>query len=156
VRPDWQGCVLADIRMPGMSGLDMQRALAERHAALPVIIITGHGDIDAARQAFKAAASDFLEKPFDDERLVRAIEHALATAAGASRTTTDGARLPTLSTREREVRDLVVAGLDNGAIGASLGISPRTVEVHKARLMAKLGVRNLAELVRTSVARKGS
>ena len=156
VTPEWRGCVLLDIRMPGMSGLELQRRLAAHQDQLPVVIITGHGDIDAARQAFKAAAVDFLEKPFDDERLLQAIAQAFTRLghdplhlprAGLVRT-------PTLSQREREVMDLVVAGLDNHAIGERLGISPRTVEVHKSRLMAKLGARNLAELLRMAVERR--
>jgi len=145
--PMWRGCVIADIRMPGMSGLDMQLALAHHPQQLPVIIITGHGDIAAARQAFKANAVDFLEKPFDDERLVQAIEKALQRASGASEAP-GGPFSATLSAREREVMALVVEGVDNRAIGERLGISPRTVEVHKARVMSKLGARNLAELIR--------
>jgi two-component system, LuxR family, response regulator FixJ len=150
--PDWQGCVVADIRMPGMSGLDMQKALAEIPSKLPVIIITGHGDIAAARQAFQAAAVDFLEKPFDDEALVAAIERALT--GTVAEWTPSPPRAATLSIREREVMHLVVEGLDNRRVGERLGISPRTVEVHKARLMAKLGARNLAELIRMSTKRR--
>jgi two-component system response regulator FixJ len=142
----WQGVVLADIRMPGMSGLDLQAALAKQPARLPVIIVTGHGDVAAARQAFKANAIDFLEKPFDDQRLLDAIEQALRGSA-ASRPLAAA-----LSGREREVMQLVVAGLDNRTVGERLGISPRTVEVHKARLMGKLGARNLAELMRMAQA----
>jgi FixJ family two-component response regulator len=155
--PEWRGCVVADIRMPGMSGLDLQQALAEHAARMPVIIITGHGDIAAARQAFKAAAVDFLEKPFDDELLVAAIERALAEVeepeppGGVPRVPV---RSATLSPREREVMALVVEGCDNRQVGERLGISPRTVEVHKSRLMAKLGVRNLAELLRVATARR--
>jgi len=148
--PHWRGVVVADIRMPGMSGLDMQAVLASHPARLPVVIITGHGDVAAARQAFKANAVDFLEKPFDHEQLVRAIDRALrelpvdAPAAGARSRPASSC----LSAREREVMALVVDGLDNRSLGAKLGISPRTVEVHKARMMAKLGARNLAELIR--------
>jgi len=151
LRPDWTGCILADIRMPGMSGLEMQRLLLDHPARLPVIVITGHGDIAAARQAFKANAVDFLEKPFDDRRLLQAIEAALARVPPPPSPTANGLRTPSLSPREREVRDLVVAGLDNGAVAQALGISPRTVEVHKARVLAKLGVRNLAELLKMSL-----
>ena len=151
--PLWRGCVVVDIRMPGMSGLELQAALAGHPAALPVIIITGHGDIAAARQAFKAAAIDFLEKPFDDDALVRAIERAFAEAAGRR----DAPAWPmqaSLSAREREVMQFVVDGLDNRQIGSLLGISPRTVEVHKARLMSKLGVRSLADLIRLASQRR--
>lgn len=153
IDPLWQGCVVVDIKMPGMSGLDLQAALAEHPASMPVIIITGHGDIAAARQAFKAAAIDFLEKPFDDDALVQAIERAFDGAAELC----DGPVWPiqaTLSAREREVMQLVVDGFDNRQIGSRLGISARTVEVHKARLMAKLGVRSLADLIRLASQRR--
>jgi RNA polymerase sigma factor (sigma-70 family) len=134
--------------MPGMSGLQMQAELADRAPHLPVIIITGHGDIDAARQAFKASAIDFFEKPFDDESLLTAIDRALRGAADAEDIDQRMLRAPALSQREREVMELVVAGLGNKEIGERLGISPRTVEVHKSRLMTKLDARNLADLIR--------
>jgi two-component system response regulator FixJ len=146
VSPAWRGCVVADIRMQGMSGLAMQQALAERAPALPVIIVTAHGDIAAARQAFKSAAVDFFEKPFDDQLLVAAIERAMHALPASARATVP--RHVTLSPREREVMNSVVAGLDNKSIGQQLGISPRTVEVHKSRLMAKLGARTLVDLIR--------
>ncbi|MEW6706596.1 MAG: response regulator [Pseudomonadota bacterium] len=152
--PDWQGCVVADIRMPGMSGLEMQQALAEHPSRLPVIVITGHGDIAAARQAFKAAAIDFLEKPFDDDMLVAAIERALAGLEVVQPSGRVPLRHTTLSQREREVMELVVAGCDNRQVGERLGISPRTVEVHKSRLMAKLGARNLPDLLRIASTRR--
>ncbi len=152
--PQWRGCVVADISMPGMSGLDLQRELARHPSRLPVIVITGHGDVAAARQAFKAQAVDFLEKPFDDARLVLAIESALGGVRDREiPVALDGRGVPAsaaLSAREREVMTLVIAGLDNRSIGERLGISPRTVEVHKSRMMAKLGARNLAELIRTA------
>lgn len=153
IDPAWRGCVVADIRMPGMSGLDLQVALAAHRAAMPVIIITGHGDIAAARQAFKSQAVDFLEKPFDDDALVQAITRAFDqdTAGHAAPAWPPRA---SLSAREREVMQLVVAGRDNRQIGRSLGISARTVEVHKARLMAKLGVRHLADLIRLVAQRR--
>jgi two-component system response regulator FixJ len=153
IDPLWRGCVVADIKMPGMSGLDLQAVLVEHPASMPVIIITGHGDIAAARQAFKAMAVDFLEKPFDDDTLVQAIERAFEGAAK----TLDVPVWPiqvTLSAREREVMQHVVDGLDNRQIGDRLGISARTVEVHKARLMAKLGVRSLADLIRLASQRR--
>jgi two-component system response regulator FixJ len=149
LQPHWRGCVVADIRMPGMSGLAMQQALLRQGCLLPVIIITAHGDIAAAREAFKAAAVDFFEKPFDEDLLLQAIHRALTGLDSAEpRTGTAATRPGALSARERQVQELVVAGADNAAIGVQLGISPRTVEVHKSRLMAKLGVRNLAELIR--------
>ena len=144
VSRDWRGCVVADIRMPGLSGLQMQQALGLNAPQLPVIIITAHGDIDAARQAFKASAVDFFEKPFDEELLIAAIERALGAAPPVA------LHSAALSQREREVMALVVEGLGNRDIGERLGISPRTVEVHKSRLMTKLGARNLADLIRLS------
>ena len=153
VEPGWQGCALVDIRMPGMTGLELQRALRERAPSLPVVIITGHGDIQAARQAFQASAVDFLEKPFDEGRLMEALAAAWARLPEEPVARGPAARPATLSAREREVLDLVVDGLDNHAVGERLGISPRTVEVHKSRLMAKLGARNLAELLRIAGAR---
>lgn len=149
--PSWRGCVIADIRMPGMSGLDLQASLASHPGRLPVIIITGHGDVAAARQAFRANAVDFLEKPFNDEHLVQAIERALQGLPmdqGQAGTSGFQPRGAVLTSREREVMALVVEGLDNRRLGERLGISPRTVEVHKARVMVKLGARNLADLIR--------
>jgi two-component system, LuxR family, response regulator FixJ len=145
--PHWGGVLVVDIRMPGMSGLELQGRIASHPVVLPVIVITGHGDIEAARQALKAKAIDFLEKPFDDSALLAAVERAFEMVDGASRAGTRP-RPMTLSAREREVLALVVAGTDNRSIGQLLGISPRTVEVHKARIMGKLGARNLAELLR--------
>jgi FixJ family two-component response regulator len=153
LQPPWRGCVVADIRMPGMSGLDMQIALAAHPSHLPFIIITGHGDIAAARQAIKAKAVDFLEKPFDDEQLVRAIDKALAASQDDMALDDARARCALLSPRERQVLELVVNGVDNQRLGERLGISPRTVEVHKARVMTKTGARNLAELIRIAQAR---
>ena len=152
LRADWRGCILVDIRMPGMSGLELQRALLERRATLAVIVITAHGDVAAARQAFLAQAVDFIEKPFDGEQLVAAIDAAFA----ASRQTPAGppassdARSPAevLSPREHEVMTLMLKGLHNRRIAETLGISPRTVEVHKARVLEKLGVKTLVDLVR--------
>ena len=151
LQPDWQGCVVADIRMPGMSGLELQQLLLERQPDLAVIVITAHGDVSAARQAFLAAAVDFLEKPFDGDQLVAAIEKALAgrRPARQARPASAAAQraLATLSPREREVMSLLVKGMHNRSIAEALGISPRTVEVHKARVMEKLGVDNVVELV---------
>jgi RNA polymerase sigma factor (sigma-70 family) len=152
VRPDWAGCVMADIRMPGMSGLDLQHALAARGIGLPVIIMTAHGDVPAVRAAFKASAVDFLEKPFDEDGPIDAVEsafalerHRLDSSGTASRAR---GMLESLSPREREVLALLVQGLHNREVGERLAISARTVEVHKARIMAKLGARNIADLIR--------
>jgi RNA polymerase sigma factor (sigma-70 family) len=138
--------------MPGMSGLELQQELKRRGHTLPVVVITGHGDISQARTAFKSDAVDFLEKPFDDEQLVAAIEAAALRendrlALDAQREKS-AAAVAALSEREREVLALLARGLANRDIGEALNISPRTVEVHKARIMSKLGVKNLAELVR--------
>jgi FixJ family two-component response regulator len=152
VKPDWAGCVMADIRMPGMSGLDLQHALAARGIGLPVIIMTAHGDVPAVRAAFKASAVDFLEKPFDEDGPVDAVESAFALErhrldSGGAASRARGV-LESLSPREREVMALLVLGLHNREIAERLAISARTVEVHKARIMAKLGARNIADLIR--------
>ncbi|MFA9217378.1 MAG: response regulator transcription factor [Sphingomonadaceae bacterium] len=158
-RPDWTGCLLVDIRMHGMDGLSLQRELTARGCRIPVIIVTGHGDVSTARDAFKAHASDFLEKPFDDAKLIAAIDEALAQAQLQRHDVQRRARsvelLKTLTPREREVMQLVVTGQHNRDIGPALGISVRTVEVHKARLMSKLGVDNVADLVRMSLLEQG-
>jgi FixJ family two-component response regulator len=152
LEPQWRGVVIADIRMPGMSGLEMQEALAQHPARLPVVVITGHGDLAAARQAFRFNAVDFLEKPFDHEQLLQSIERALRDLPPDAASIGTRPVASTLSAREREVMALVVEGLDNRSIGERLGISPRTVEVHKSRVMSKLGARNLAELIRIAQA----
>ena len=158
-RPDWAGCLLVDIRMSGMDGLALQARLTELGCLIPVIIITGHGDVNLARAAFKARASDFLEKPFDDAKLVAAIEEAYAQEASVRRDLQRRAAsadlLRELTPREREVMQLVVLGRHNREIAPALGISVRTVEVHKARLMSKLGVDNVADLVRISMLDQG-
>ncbi len=148
------GCVIADIKMPGMTGLELQQELKRRGSPLPVVVITGHGDISQARAAFKCDAVDFLEKPFDDDQLVTAVEAAATRErerlnADLRRHSREAA-VAALSERERQVMALLAQGLANRDIGEELAISPRTVEVHKARIMSKLGVKNLAELVRMS------
>ena len=155
LKPHWHGCLLLDIRMPGMDGLSLQKKLLELGCDLPVVIMTGHGDVDSAREAFRAMAVDFLEKPLDGARLLAAIAAAFerqrqAAAAAASRSQIQR-RLDGLTPREREVMARVVAGRHNREIAAELAISPRTVEVHKARMMDKLGVASVAELVRLSL-----
>ncbi|XYJ08874.1 response regulator transcription factor [Telluria sp. B2] len=152
----WQagmrGCVLIDIRMPGMDGLSLQKALAERGSRLPVLIITGHGDVDSAREAFRAQAVDFLEKPLQEAALVAAIEEAFARQASSGGNSAARAdylrREASLTPREREVMLQVVAGRHNRELAQALGISVRTVEVHKARMMDKLGAPTVADLVR--------
>ena len=155
LKPHWHGCLLLDIRMPGMDGLSLQKKLLELGCDLPVVIMTGHGDVDSAREAFRAMAVDFLEKPLDGARLLAAIAEAFerqrqAADAAASRSQIQR-RLDGLTPREREVMARVVAGRHNREIAAELAISPRTVEVHKARMMDKLGVSNVADLVRLSM-----
>lgn len=152
IEPGWRGVVIADIRMGGMSGLEMQEVLAQHPSRLPVIVITAHADIAAARQAFKLHAVDFLEKPFDHDRLMSSLERALRELPEDREAIGTRPVSTTLSAREREVMALVIDGLDNRSIGDRLGISPRTVEVHKSRVMTKLGARNLAELVRIAQA----
>ncbi|WP_313952539.1 response regulator [Accumulibacter sp.] len=153
--PDWRGCILLDIRMPGMDGLALQRRLLELGCSLPVILITGHGDVESARNAFKAQAADFLEKPLDQARLMAAIDDALSKFRVSSYESDQRSRfaglLATLTPREREVMELIVAGGHNRDIADELGISPRTVEVHKARVMQKLNVDSVAQLVRYSL-----
>jgi FixJ family two-component response regulator len=154
-RDSWSGCVLADLRLPGASGIELQARLRERASTLPVVIITAHGDVPTARKAFQAQAVDFLEKPFDHAQLLDAINTAFALEERRARRS-DARRkeiekLAVLTAREREVLDHAARGLHAKEIGRALGISPRTVEVHKSRIMSKLGVRNVAELVRFSV-----
>jgi FixJ family two-component response regulator len=154
-RADWHGCLIIDIRMKGMDGLSLQRELQSRGCAIPVVIITGHGDIGTAREAFRAAAIDFLEKPLDETRLIQAINEAFGrqSATLRSQLQQDGfvRRLNELTPREREVMELVIAGRHNREIAGTLGISARTVEVHKARMMAKLGTSSIPQLVRISL-----
>lgn len=151
-QPSWTGCVIADIRMPGMSGLQLQSELKKRESSLPVVIITGHGDVSSARMAFREQAVDFLEKPFADADLVNAIEIAYARELGRLSKVADQSRheamLASLSPREREVMTHIVQGLHAKEIGEKLGISHRTVEVHKAHIMEKLGVRSVVDIVR--------
>ncbi len=155
-RADWAGCVVADLRLPGRSGVELQAELQARGAVLPVIIITAHGDVPTARTAFQARAVDFLEKPFDHALLLAAIDTAFAQEEnrleeGEARRA-DAEKLARLTPREREVLELAALGLHAKEIAGKLGISPRTVEVHKTRIMEKLGVRNVAELVRFAMA----
>ncbi|HET9047330.1 MAG TPA: response regulator [Casimicrobiaceae bacterium] len=155
VREDWRGCLLIDLRMPGMDGLALQAALTARGVALPVIILTAHGDAANARAALKAGAFDFLEKPVDDALLIEMIEGATRVEAETHAATTERTqverRIQRLTPRERQVFDLVVAGRHNREIAATLDISPRTVEVYKARMMDKLQVDRLPDLIRLSL-----
>ena len=150
------GCVLLDIRMPGMDGLEVQKALRDKGVTLPVIIMTGHGDVSLAVQAMKAGAVDFIEKPFEKAVLLSAIEHGVErlrkSAAEFDRADEAAVRLQALTPREREVLDGLAKGLPNKTIAYDLGISPRTVEIHRANVMSKLGVRSLSEALRLAFA----
>lgn len=150
------GCVLLDIRMPGMDGLEVQAAMAERGVALPVIVMTGHGDVALAVRAMKAGAIDFIEKPFEKAVMLRALEQGFA-RLGASdlrrlRAEEAATRLEALTPRERDVLRGLVEGLPNKSIAYDLGISPRTVEIHRANLMTKLDVKSLSEALRIAFA----
>jgi two-component system response regulator FixJ len=150
------GCVLTDVRMPGMDGLALQRHLAALGGSLAVVVMTGHADVPIAVGALKAGARDFLEKPFEDDRLFAVVREALAASQRAQEEQQASAgiagRLATLTPREREVLDRLVAGLPNKTIAYDLGTSPRTVEVQRARVMEKMGARSMAELVRMVLA----
>jgi two-component system, LuxR family, response regulator FixJ len=149
------GCILLDVQMPGMNGLELQANLNELGIRLPVIVMTGQGDVATAVRAMKAGAVDFIEKPFDDDLLLMAIETALAAAAGQAsleRTIGDAAALiATLSPRERQVLEGIVAGRSTKMIAHDIGISPRTVEVHRAHMLERLGIRSIAEAIRLAV-----
>jgi two-component system, LuxR family, response regulator FixJ len=148
-------CVITDVRMPGMSGIDLLRNLRERKISVPVIVITGHGDIPLAVEAMKIGAIDFLEKPFDDEVLIASVKAALRQKEGEARRHGERAeiesRLAALSNRERDVLGGLVAGRANKQIAYDLGISPRTVEIYRANLMSKMQAGSLSDLVRMAL-----
>ena len=150
------GCLVADIRMPDMTGLDLQDELIRRGDTLPVIIVTGHGDVPLAVRALKGGAVDFLEKPFDGEQLLASIKRALE--IGSRDRTRRASRqeaqhlLDLLTPRERAILDKLVTGRSNKVAAYELGISPRTVEIHRARIMDKLKATNLSDLVRIALA----
>jgi two-component system, LuxR family, response regulator FixJ len=150
------GCILTDVRMPQMSGLELIARLKALGVALPVIVMTGHADVPLAIDAMKAGVHDFIEKPFDDEALLSTIRSALAQAEDQAQRTGEmtaiRAKLDSLSTREREVLDGLVAGNANKVIAYDLGISPRTVEIYRANVMTKMGAGSLSELVRMTLA----
>jgi two-component system response regulator FixJ len=149
------GCVVTDVRMPGLSGIDLLRRLQERALALPVIVITGHGDVPLAVEAMKLGAVDFLEKPFDDQVLLDAVRSAFSARAGdlerQALKAAIGARLALLSSRERDVLQGLIAGNPNKTIAYDLGISPRTVEIYRANVMTKMQAGSLSELVRMAL-----
>jgi FixJ family two-component response regulator len=151
-RPEWRGVLLTDLRMPGMSGLDLQRELAVRGISLPVVMLTAHGDVNTTREAMKAGAYDFIEKPVDDAVLVDVLRSAIAYDAQYHRSESvrrgRHERVERLTPRERDVAQLLSQGMQNRQIATQLGISPRTVEVYKARMMEKLDCRTLADVLR--------
>ncbi|HET7190845.1 MAG TPA: response regulator [Pseudolabrys sp.] len=148
-------CIVSDVRMPGMSGLDLVRSLKGSGLSSPVILITGHGDIDMAVAAIKVGAFDFIEKPFDEARLLDSIRNAMAARAKPEADAVEleklQARFGTLSTRQRQVMEFAVAGLSNKEIASKLKISPKTVENHRAWVMERIGARNIADLVRIAM-----
>lgn len=148
-------CVITDVRMPGMSGIDLLRRLRERKISVPVIVITGHGDIPLAVEAMRIGAIDFLEKPFDDEVLIASVKTALRQKEGEAKRHGERAeiegRLAALSNRERDVLGGLVAGRANKQIAFDLGISPRTVEIYRADLMSKMQAGSLSDLVRMAL-----
>ena len=141
------GCIVTDVRMPEMNGVELLRRVREMGVRLPVIVITGHGDVPLAVEAMKSGACDFLEKPFSDGALLNAVEAAMSKDGGAQAR----ARIARLSTRERQVLEGLVAGRANKVIAYDLEISPRTVEVYRANVMTKMQARSLSELVRMSI-----
>lgn len=150
--PDKPGCLVLDIRMPGMGGLELQQKLIELESTLPIIFITGHGDVPMAVMAMQKGAVDFIQKPFRDQELLDRVHEALRTEEERRSEREEqediAARIDKLTKREHEVMDLVVTGKPNKVIAYELGVSQRTVEIHRARVMEKMEARSLAELVR--------
>jgi FixJ family two-component response regulator len=155
--PAQRGCVVADVRMPGMSGLELHDELLRRGFSLPLVFITGHGDVPMAVERMKKGAADFLEKPFNDEQLCQAVRLSVERARTQQRVETAGReaaeRLERLTARERQVLDLIVAGRLNKQIADDLGISIKTVEAHRANIMDKLEARTMADLMKIALAR---
>jgi two-component system response regulator FixJ len=152
-------CIVSDVRMPGMSGLELVHHLKAQDVGVPIILITGHGDVDMAVAAIKVGAFDFIEKPFDEARLLASIRNAVERGrqreTDASEVEKLQSRFNTLSTRQRQVMELAVSGLSNKEIGSQLNISPKTVENHRAWVMERIGARNIAELVRIAMKVQG-
>jgi two-component system response regulator FixJ len=149
------GCIITDVRMPGISGIDLLRRVKELGVDIPVIMITGHGEISLAVEAMKIGAADFLEKPFDDDQLLAALRSTLSRDAGLAERNAEltkiHEKLATLSNRERQVLEGLVAGSANKTIAFDLGISPRTVEIYRANLMTKMAANSLSDLVRMAM-----
>jgi two-component system response regulator FixJ len=150
------GCVLIDVRMPGMGGLELQEELTHRGRRIPVILMTGHADVPLAVKAMKAGAVDFVKKPFDEKAMLAAIQRAFRLGVEAARAEAEGyqigSRVAQLTPREREVLEALIAGKPNKIIAFDLSISPRTVEIHRARVMEKMEARTLSDLVRMALA----
>jgi two-component system response regulator FixJ len=155
VNPATRGCLLLDVRMPGQSGLELQQALIQKQIALPIIIMTGYADVPMAVQAMKAGAFDFIEKPFDNERLVQQVHVCLQMSEQVQSKQVQHLaaeeKIGRLSRRERQVMEMLVQGHQNRAIADKLGISPRTVEIHRARVMEKLEAHSLSDVVRIAL-----
>ena len=155
LEPEGGGCLVLDVRMPGLSGLEVQEELAKRGIAIPVIIITGHGDVPIAVKALKSGAVDFIEKPFADDIILEsvrlALEQGLQNKNDVSAAMEIKARLARLTPRERDVLGQLVIGNPNKIIAHELGISPRTVEIHRARVLEKMSARSLSHLVRLAI-----
>jgi FixJ family two-component response regulator len=151
-RPDAPGCLVLDVQMPGLNGLELQRTLEEENVHLPIVFITGHGDIPMSVHAMKAGAADFLPKPFDDQNLLDAVRQAVAKDTQARRQRADFSvlqeRVESLTTREREVLELVVNGMLNKQIGHKQGVTEKTIKVHRGQVMRKMQAGSLADLVR--------
>ncbi|MHC4444253.1 MAG: response regulator transcription factor [Planctomycetota bacterium] len=157
-RPARPGCLVLDVRMPEMNGLELQEKLARDGLRIPVIIVTGHGDVPMAVRAVKKGALDFIEKPFDDQVLLQRIEHAIKLDADTRRKKSDqadiAARLAQLTPREREVMDLLVDGKSSKQIAYQFGLSRKTIDIHRTHIMLKLGIESLADLVRIGLSQK--
>ena len=155
-QPYFHGCMIVDIRMPGMSGLELQDALNDKGVDLPIIFLTGHGDVPMSAKAFKAGAVDFKEKPFNDEDLLESIRDAIVKDRTSRQLKRRGAglvmRFSRLTPREKQVMKGVVAGKPNKVIAKELGVSPRTIDIHRSRVMQKMGARTLPDLVTMAAA----
>jgi two-component system response regulator FixJ len=152
------GCLVLDVRMPGMSGIELQERLTVQRIRIPIIFITGHGDVQMAVRAVQAGAFDFIEKPFNDQDLLDRIQRAIAVDSERRGRDSQRARLSalfaSLTPREREVMDLVVEGMSNKAVANTLGLSAKTVEVHRAKVMEKMNARSVSDLVKMSMLNK--
>lgn len=149
-----KGCCLLDVRMPGMDGITLLREMSKEEAMLPVVVMTGHGDVPMAVKAMKLGAIDFIEKPFDTNLMIEAVRSALRSGGTLAKVEVNpslAAHVERLTARERDVLEHLVAGRSNKEVGRELGISPRTVEIHRARLMEKMTAESLAQLVRMAI-----